>query len=111
MRIPRWLVCKFPFVGLASSIAAAMLIIVMAPAYAEVFSSFGVEPQVLGRFFIRFHLVFLFFPVLVFCIWKYWPYQGFRSLAAELFGVIGSIILLCLFMWAMSLNVRLTLLA
>jgi hypothetical protein len=99
--MPQWLDYTFLGLGLASSAAISACVIVAAPHFAQVFSSFGAEISPLSRFFVKFYLLFAILPVLVLATWRYWPYKAFRSLVAAGFGIASSLMLLALFTWAM----------
>lgn len=101
MKLSRWLDRTLLAVGLLSSCAVALWIVVAAPQFGEVFAAFGAEVSPIGQFFVRFHLLFLLLPVLIWTVSRYWPYSRFRYVAAAGLGVFSAAVFSFVFTWAM----------
>lgn len=77
--------------GLVCALLAAVVPMLVVPAFEEVFKSFGADLPLLTLAVLRYHPATWFLPMLVIAARLFWPLARRRAMAAGLIGVAGAV--------------------
>lgn len=91
--------------GLLCAVIAALLPMLVIPAFHEVFIGFGAQLPLLTRLAVGYHPWLWLLPLLVVAARLFWPKARRRALAACLLGVVGLVLVIALTALAMYLPV------
>jgi type II secretory pathway component PulF len=95
----------FLILSLAPSIAVSIVIIFATPEFKELYSSFGNDLPQPTRLVSSFYYLTIILPILIFLVWKNWPFQKYRSVYCILIGCFSAALMLHFWVLAMYLPI------
>ena len=91
--------------SLAPSVASTIWIIIAVPKFDELFNGFGSEMPLATRMLANFYPLTTLVPILVFLMWKYWPFQKYRSFSTIITGAFVGLVAHYFYVWVLYLPI------